>query len=292
MQTKRSKIRIHQGSNLSGIMKLEVNKLGRPYHKVPKVFNDHFDILDAKISIYFLKKYRVNVALQDLTFQMDHVQKYAQLFSTQFGNVAFDIDRTLLLNILNDYYGLSKEHIQPDENKDTPVTKTEERLKAKLGSELTSRVLCQEIFKEELEIKPDYSSVVNHWSYRLTFSLEGYDGGNFYLFLDGYHVDKLLAALRHPAEDELRNTDVVSPQPLDTMIGALPIKLTGRLASLNMTVAQLMQLQPGEVLPISMPDRCPLLIGQQQLFTAVIAEERGKLFFSEFNDKTNEMNHD
>lgn len=292
MLNKRQKSRIFHIHSLPKIMKLEVNKLGRPYHKVPKIFTNNFDILDAKVSTYFLKKYRVNVALDDINFQMDSEHKHAQIFSTEYGNIAFDIDRMLLLHILNDYYGLGKDNVQIHPDVTTPITKTEERLKNKLGLELSSLVLHPGIFGEALEIKNDYSTIINRWSYKITLSLEGYSEGAFHIFLDNQHVDRLLATLRHPNENERRESESLSGEQLERMINCLPVRLVGRLSSSQLTVAELMNLKAGDIIPVSLPNRFPLLIGKEQLFNAVIAEDRGKLFFSEFNENMNETKHD
>ena len=292
MLNKRQKSRIFHIHNLPKIMTLEVNKLGRPYHKVPKIFTGNFDILDAKISTYFLKKYRVNVALDDINFQMDCEHKHAQIFTTPCGNIAFDIDRMLLLHILNDYYGLGKDNVQIHPDVQTPVTKTEERLKNKLGLELSSLVLHPGIFGQELEIKNDYSSIINKWSYKITLSLEGYGEGKFHILLDNQHVDRLLATLRNPNENERKETESLSGEQFERMINCLPIRLVGRLSSSQLTVAELMTLKAGDIVPVSLPNRFPLLVGKEQLFNAVIAEDRGKLFFSEFNENINETKHD
>lgn len=292
MLNKRQKSRIFHIHNLPKIMTLEVNKLGRPYHKVPKIFTGNFDILDAKISTYFLKKYRVNVALDDINFQMDCEHKHAQIFTTPYGNIAFDIDRMLLLHILNDYYGLGKDNVQIHPDVQTPVTKTEERLKNKLGLELSSLVLHPGIFGQELEIKNDYSSIINKWSYKITLSLEGYGEGKFHILLDNQHVDRLLATLRNPNENERKETESLSGEQFERMINCLPIRLIGRLSSSQLTVAELMTLKAGDIVPVSLPNRFPLLVGKEQLFNAVIAEDRGKLFFSEFNENINETKHD
>lgn len=53
MQPSANRIRIYNRNQHPDLVKLEVNKLGRPYHKLPKIMNDCFDILDAKLSIYF-----------------------------------------------------------------------------------------------------------------------------------------------------------------------------------------------------------------------------------------------
>lgn len=291
MRTKRQKSRIHNIHDVPDMVKLEINKLGRPYHKVPKIFTDRFDILDAKFGNYFLKKYRVNVTLRSLSFEMDCAHKHALIFSTQVGNVGFDIDRLLLLHILNDYYGLNSDSAQTSPELTTTVTKTEERLKNKLGSELTELVLHSDIFNFPLEIKNDYSSVINQWSYKLTFALEGYNEGVLHVLLDNHHVDKLLAALRSPGE-ELNKDEALSAKTLEFLVDHIPIRLNGRLSHSQLTVSELLELGVGDVLPVSLPDRFPIFIGKEQPFNAVISEDRGKLYFSEFNDKVNEINND
>jgi flagellar motor switch protein FliM len=292
MQKKRQKTRIYQRHNAPDVMKLEMNKLGRPYHKVPKIFTDRFDILDARIGNYFLKKYRVNVSLSNLNFKMDCAHKHAIIFATEFGNIGFDIDRKLLLDVLNDYYGLNSDNNHSLSVDDTqPITKTEERLKNKLGCELCSLIINCDVFNKKLKVKTDYSAIINNWSYKLTFSLEGYHEGNIYLLLDNHHIDKLLSTFRVPS-DEQSSEEPLSSAVLEKLINFLPLRLTGRLSSSNLTVAELSELKNGDILPISLPERFPVFIGKEQPFTAVIAEDRGKLFLSEFNEKLSETNND
>lgn len=299
MPAKRNNIKIYSKDQVSDIIKLDVDKLGRPYHKVPKIISSGFDFLDTKLSVYFLKKYRVNVALKDIQFTMDCQHKNAEIFAVQSGNIGFDIDRSLLLDILHDYYGLSRESngatkesgkLSPD-LKATP-TKTEERLKNKLGLELTRLVLNQEEFGQPLDIKNDYSMIIHQWTYRLTFILEGYEKGGFHILLDSANVDRILAVLRNSHEGEVRPANKVSSVQLEKMINTLPVKLTGKMVSVQMTLAELMEFQEGDIMPVSLSERVPLFIGKEQIFSAVVAEDRGKLFLSEFTDKSNEISHD
>ncbi|EKI0254563.1 FliM/FliN family flagellar motor switch protein [Enterobacter asburiae] len=284
------RIRIHQQNNLPELVKLDVSKLGRPWHKLPKLMNDSFDILDARLSIYFLKKLRVNAALESMTFVIDKHYKNAQIFSTPYGNIGFVIDRILLLNVLHDYYGLSKDtnHIAPDES--LPVTKTEERLKSKLGQELTSLIICKETFGEELDIRVDYSSVINQWVWGITFTLAGYSHGSFTVLLDNHHVDQMLATLRAPdgSARAVEQSMSLSPAQIERLFDSLPLKLTGRLASLNLTVAQIADIKPGDIIPIAINEPVPVFIGKEQIFEAAIAEDRSKLFLCDIHDKTTE----
>lgn len=292
MQPVLQRLRIHHRDRLPDLVKLEVNKLGRPWHKLPKIMNDCFDILDARLSIYFLKKFRVNVMLKNMTFAIDKHYKNTLIFSTDYGNLGFDIDRILLLNILHDYYGLSKDSTQVVPDLSQPISKTEERLRNKLGQELTALIINKETFGEELEIKNDYSTVMSQWSWCITFSLEGYEQGGFTLLLDPLHVDRMLATLRKPDSGDGERESALSAGQVEKLFYDLPLKLNGRLASLNLTVAQIADIEPGDIIPISLNQPVPVFIGKEQIFTADIAEDRGKLLLSEFNDKTGENNYE
>lgn len=292
MQPAPQRIRIHQRDSLPELVKFDVNKLGRPWHKLPKMMNSCFDILDARLSIYFLKKFRVNVALKNMTFAIDQSYKNTQIFSTPYGNIAFDIDRILLLNILHDYYGLSKESSQIAPDLTQPTTKTEERLKNKLAQELTHLIINKDTFGEDLEIKNDYSTVISQWSWCITFTLEGYEHGSFTILLDHLHIDRMLAGLRAPDGEEEGRKEQITAAQIERMFYSLPLKLQGRIASLNLTVAQLSDIEAGDIIPISLNEPLPIFIGKEQIFNAVIAEDRGKLFLSEFNDKTIEKSYE
>lgn len=286
-----SHVKIYHTGHHPEMMKLEVNKLGRPYHKIPKIFNDMHDSLDARLNTYFLKKYRVNVVLKTMSFEMDAWQKQTKILSSDIGSLAFDIERKLLLSVLHDYYGLNKERQDSISAQDTPITKTEERLKNKLAQELVALISGEELFGKALNIKPDPASLITQWSYRINFSLEGYEG-EFSLLLDNAHVDRLLVNLRKQAEIcQLANPE----QPvanLQTSFMTLPVRLTGRLVSIPLTVAELLRLKSGDILPMTPGERVPLFIGAQPLFNAVIAEDHGKLFFSEFNELNREKSYE
>ncbi|MGC6096665.1 FliM/FliN family flagellar motor switch protein [Citrobacter portucalensis] len=288
------RIRIHQNETLPELVKLETSQLGRPWHRLPKLMNDSFDILDARLSIYFLKKLRVNAELKSMTFSIDQHYKNQLIFSTRYGNIAFVIDRILLLNILHDYYGLSKDSNQIELNDKQQVTKTEERLKNKLGQELTGLIINKETFGEDLEIKNDYSAVINRWSWCVTFSLEGYDFGNFTILFDQHHVDQMLATLRAPdrVKDGTGKSTSLSPAQIERLFDSLPLKLNGRMVSLNLTVAQLADIKPGDIIPVTINDPLPVFIGKEQIFEAAIAEDHGRLFLCDIHDITTEKTYD
>ena len=48
-------------SKTPGIFKLEGNRLGRPYHRLPTLFTGNFDVIDSHLGSCFLKKHRSNI---------------------------------------------------------------------------------------------------------------------------------------------------------------------------------------------------------------------------------------
>ncbi|MBS0053979.1 FliM/FliN family flagellar motor switch protein [Yersinia sp. Marseille-Q3913] len=292
MQQNKAKVRVYNGDSLPDILALDINKLGRPYHKIPKIVGDYFAVIEAEVSLYFLKKYRINITLSNIKFKSDCSYKNTQVLISQIGNIGFDIDRTLLLNILNDYYGLTKEKNIISSMGDSPITKTEERLKNKLSLEITDLILNQPVFGDPLAIKNSNSTPIMNWSYRMDFWLKDFENCGFTLLIDLPHVDRLLNTLKTKQKEENKKLQTLSTAQFDLLISKLPVQLTSQLSCSELTFSELMELREGDIIFATLPERFPVLIGKQHIFSAVITESRGKLFLSEFNDKTNEINHD
>lgn len=292
MQTSPNRPRVYQKEECPDVTPIDVNKLGRAYHKIPKIITDKFDSIESRLSIFFLKKYRMNATLKNMSFDTDCHFKHAQIFEDTWGNIGFDINRTFLLDILHNYYGLSRDSNPLTSDINQPVTKTEERLRNKLGHELAQLTMVQEILAEELELKNDYASVINQWAWSIQFWLEGYDEYCFSILLDTHHVDILLATLREKSAPNEQQPKRLSAAQIEHMFNSMPLSLTGKLASVNLTVAQLLEITPGDIIPVSLNEPLPVFIGSEQLFSSTIAEDRGKLFFTDFNDKTPEMKYE
>ncbi|WP_460825321.1 FliM/FliN family flagellar motor switch protein, partial [Massilia solisilvae] len=69
-------------------------------------------------------------------------------------------------------------------------------------------------------------------------------------------------------------------EPLATR---LAVRLEARLASKEMTLAALFDLKPGDVIPFSL-GRADVLLDENRLFTAAVAEHKGKLCLTSFED--------
>lgn len=53
MKPNKTKARVYSSDSLPEIMALDINKLGRPYHKIPKIVGNYFAVIERQISIYF-----------------------------------------------------------------------------------------------------------------------------------------------------------------------------------------------------------------------------------------------
>lgn len=292
MPSNKTKAKVHHHDQPPGIVTLEISKLGRPYHKIPKIVNDYFSVIEREISLYFLKKYRINITLDDIKFKTDCSHKNAKVFTSQIGDIAFDIDRLLLLSILNDYYGLTQEKVTLSVEKLSPPTKTEERLKNKLGIEIAELILNQPFFGEHLTISNSNAALIPHWPYRIDFFLKDYKQRGFSIFIDTAHVTRLLNTINRENKILVPKNTSLSEAQLENLVKKLPVTLTSQLSSINLTLAELMTLEEGDIISASLPEYFPIFMGKEMLFNAAITENRGKLFFSEFHDQTNEISHD
>lgn len=283
------KIKVHNIRDFPDLSVMDISKLGRPWHKLPRLINENFDLLDARLSVYFLKKFRSNIAIKSIQFAMDKQDKHAKIFSTDYGNVAFKIERDFLLRILGDYYGLGDGPGESEHHITHPVSKTEERLKSKLGQEIIALFLNASVFGEEINIISDPMSVINRWAWEVIFDLEGYDNGRFSIFLDYPHVERILVRLRNGSAEVIEKP--VKPERIwvEKLFYGLPVTLTGRLVSHKTTVNKLADIRPGDIISVSLNDPVPVFVRQEKIFEATIAEERGKLFFCECHDKKSEQ---
>jgi flagellar motor switch protein FliM len=69
----------------------------------------------------------------------------------------------------------------------------------------------------------------------------------------------------------------------DGLSSGLFVKLDGRLVSKETTLGALFELKVGDVIPVSV-GRADVLLDESRLFTAAVAEHKGKLCLTSFED--------
>lgn len=191
-------------SQTPGIFKLEGNRLGRPYHRLPTMFTGSFDTIESHLGNYFLKKHRTNITLKKIHCEMDVINKSAELLVSQVGHLAFDIDRALLLMLLGNFYGLASSLADEKPQDDLP-TKTEIRLRSRLALDICNIIFNKNISGIPLTLKPDSSTIQTHWAYQLTFVLGDDENCSFRILLDDSHTDYILNLIRHSEHGEKKS---------------------------------------------------------------------------------------
>ncbi|POT58674.1 hypothetical protein C3432_12405 [Citrobacter amalonaticus] len=278
-------------SQTPGIFKLEGNRLGRPYHRLPTMFTGNFDTIESHLGNYFLKKHRTNITLKKICCEMDIINKNAELMISQVGHLAFDIDRSLLLMLLGNFYGLEST-LADNSAADGVPTKTETRLKSRLATDICNLIFNKNTSGIPLTLKMDSSTVQTHWAYQLSFVLGEDEESHFRILLDDAHTDYILNLIRRSEHSQAKQqvdksaSGAQKQTLIKQIIHTLPLTMNVKIAELAMNVADLTTLKPGDILPINMPESFPVFIGKSELFNALIVEDKDKLFLSELTSKT------
>lgn len=259
------------------ISPLSVNQLGKPWHRLSEHVNKNYDNFDASLSLYFLKKFRINTSLANIYLAIGENKKCHQIYNCSTGKVAFEIDRVLLLNLLHDFYGVSHSTPLSDE---LDITQTEKRLQERLGEEICNIFLTEEMIGQQLKIVPLHNQQHSHWAWSISFQLRGYQQGEIRLLFDHPLIDQIFNSLR-AAQDKPPAPPLTEAQ-LEKRLRQLPFQLTAQLVSLETTLTKLMNLQVGEVMPIMLNDKVAIKLGDELLFHANVSEHQGQLVLSNF----------
>jgi flagellar motor switch protein FliM len=168
-------------------------------------------------------------------------------------------------------------------------TATEERVGTALGEELAA-VLAARIDAADLarpldEVAPVTFSVaavpvaaVGHWMITCTLREPELDGErDMWFALDDAWMDKLLHGLAHVRE---KKEPAMAAAPFSTR---LQMTMTARLLSKDMPLGELFDLRVGDVIPVSIGS-ADVLIDDSRLYAATVAENKGKLCLTSFED--------
>ena len=262
------------------VLPLAVSQLGKPWHKLAEHINKNYDNFDVSLSRYFLNKFRINTSLANIIFSIEENKKCHQLYSCSVGKIAFEIDRPLLLILLNDFYGVTD---SAELNETNEVTQTELRLQERLGDEISQLFLTSEVVGMPITLHPHHNQQHSHWAWSLSFQLRGYSQGVITLHFDHQLIDQILSSLRQETEQAVQAT--LSGDQLERQLRRVPFTLTAQLASVETTLERLLTLQVEEVLPIFLNESVPVILGDEVLFQAKVSEHQGQLVLSDFIDQ-------
>jgi flagellar motor switch protein FliM len=212
------------------------------------------------------------------------------------GSAAVAFERSLLLGLLEGRYG--RKNAAPSAPRDPSlerVTATEERLAATLTAQLAEQLharVAEGLALVGVEVPGADAAVVEApvpasapgkagWVIRLSLSAKGAAGdqqSQCWIGLDQELMAYVLQGLK-----EERSSVRTARAGNDGLSSGLFVKLEGRLVSKETTLGALFELKVGDVIPVSV-GRADVLLDESRLFTAAVAEHKGKLCLTSFED--------
>ncbi|WP_429211966.1 FliM/FliN family flagellar motor C-terminal domain-containing protein [Metapseudomonas resinovorans] len=226
------------------------------------------------ISDYFLRGYRINLELNKVDV-LEHPPRPAEcIYRSPLGKVGFTIDRALLAEALECYYGGTS---QPS-HEETPISTSEQRMRERLGQDISrifGRTLLAGSGFGELE-RFDNAYEETLWEYvaelRYTSHLTS-TASSLFIYLDAELTDQLTGLIKGPPAPRMAD------DPLDN-IKHLPVRLDCVLAQARMSLGQVLGLQVGDILTLRLKERVDVRVNQQPLFRGAIYEDDGTLFLT------------
>jgi flagellar motor switch protein FliM len=279
---------------------IDPRTMGRPVHLLGGFANQLRDDVTDYLRTRINRRYNAGFQIDAVSFIAAPPDSRRWLtYCAGGGHIRFAVDRALLLCLLRYRYGsplpnvsasTDNESALPAPLLDEPETATEERLYTMLGQqfaelavrriEAVQRVPLEAAASVAFAEAATRSSCEGDWLLRLTLRETRCNvSGELLLRISEVWMTRLLQALT-PNRDR-------SPQKQMTAIKPFPARLQltlrARLLEKEVPLGTLLDLRPGDVLPISLGD-ADVLIGDSRLFTASVAEHHGKLCLTSLAD--------
>jgi flagellar motor switch protein FliM len=262
--------------------------LGRPVHLLPQFAARLQEDLDVAMQ-GSARRYWAGWRLDTVEFgrvpQENSLRWMAVLGA--MGTVAVTFERGLLLTLLERRYGGRSAGATQRDPQTERVTATEERLSVVLTQQMVDLLYVRVAANVAMEVAPrpvQANAVVpsampgeSNWAVRVQVRDNNDNIGQFWIAPDQQLMAMILGTLR----PEMGRPAARGPaEPLATK---LQVKLDGRLVSKEITLGALFDLKVGDVIPVNV-GRADVLLDEARLFTAAVAEHKGKLCLTSFED--------
>ncbi|NGZ87415.1 FliM/FliN family flagellar motor switch protein [Duganella aceris] len=280
---------------------LDPTLLGRPVHLLHIFAAQLRDDLAQSMRLNMNRRYWGGFQVDDVAFsrlEASDARGRWLSFAAPAGQIGFSLERKVLLSVLNYRYGnakASESAVAVDESA-VKVTATEERLAVVLGQQLAGTLAgrielnlpagdkpapadgAAEAADAGFKPAPGAHPAKGSWTIVVTLAdVAGGATGRFWFALD---KQLMAGVLRGLLRDRDAGKKAKAPPPLAQR---LQVGLTGRLASKEVQLGSLFDLQVGDVIPISLA-RADVLLEDSRLFTAAVTEHKGKLCLTSFED--------
>lgn len=281
---------------------LDPSLLGRPVHLLPKFARRFADALATTMAGPGGRRYWGNWRLANLAFERAPDEDGLRWLAVPgpLGTAAVAFERSLLLDLLEGRYGRKGKPAgaaagAPRDPSLERVTATEERLAATLTAQLAEQLharVAEGLAAVGVEVPGADAAVVEApvpasapgkagWVIHISLCTQGAQGerqSHCWIGLDQELMSHVLQGLK-----EERSSVRTARAGNDGLSSGLFVKLDGRLASKETTLGALFELKVGDIIPVSV-GRADVLLDESRLFTAAVAEHKGKLCLTSFED--------
>ena len=263
--------------------------LGRPVHLLPQFAARLQEDLDTAMQ-GSARRYWAGWRLETVEFGRVPQEMSLRWMAVlgALGTVAVAFERGLLLTLLERRYGGRGAGATQRDPQTERVTATEERLGVVLTQQMVDLLYARVAASVAMEVAPrpvQANAVVasampgeSNWALRVHVRDNNDNTGQFWIAPDQQLMATILGSLR-PDNPRPRT----SRGPAEPLASKLQVKLEGRLVSKEVTLGALFELKVGDVIPVSV-GRADVLLDEACLFTAAVAEHKGKLCLTSFED--------
>jgi flagellar motor switch protein FliM len=292
--------------------------LGRPVHLLHIFAAQLRDDLAQSMRLNMNRRYWGGFQVQEVGFSRlegNEIRSRWLSFAAPAGQIAFAMERKVLLSVLNYRYGSgAKAEAKADaeakakadakadavDENTVRVTATEERLAVVLGQQLAGTLAGRIELNlpasdkpapaegeggaphdgADTGFKPAPGSPPPKGTWIITVTVADVASGatgQYWFALDKALMSSVLRGLLRDRDNgkKARNAAPLAQR--------LQVGLIGRLASKEVSLGSLYDLQVGDVIPISL-SRADVLLEESRLFTAAVTEHKGKLCLTSFED--------
>lgn len=266
--------KVQHGVAADSLTRLKPQKLGRHYHKIPVYIRELTSKHPRILSDYFLRSYRINLELIKVVVHEQRGAPAECVYRSALGKVGFSIDRPLLTEVLECYYGGV---VLPTQDT-PPVSTSEQRMRSRMGIDIAQlfarTILAGSTFGNLSVHDSTYDEI--QWEYIAEFQYTSHLTNNqssIFIYMDNQLIDELTSRMTSPTPTPLLGNPI-------EQIKQLPVQLDCVIASLQMPLSQVLKLRLDDIIMVRLQERCEVMINQQKVFRGTVFEHDGALFLT------------